>query len=154
MSGEREVQAFRRSTLAISVRMRHCARRTPFCPSQIHILIPRAVIMWASICSILLVASEGLAAKDGGTDGFDFNDGTTHGWTMTDASVYPSDIPLRGSNLPASKEGGQGDCDRANHRRCLAAEGTFVKAPALCLALFGSGSIWLGVTEKNWPITC
>jgi len=36
----------------------------------------------------------------------------------------------RRSNLSASKEGGQGGCDRVNHRKCLALQGTFVKVSA------------------------
>lgn len=34
-------------------------------------------------------------------------------------------------------------------RRCLAAEGTFVKASAFCLPLFGSGSTGLGKKEQR-----
>jgi len=34
-------------------------------------------------------------------------------------------------------------------RRCLAAEGTFVKASAFCLPLFGSGSTGLGSNQTS-----
>jgi len=60
----------------------------------------------------------------------------------------------RKSNLPPSKEGGR-EIAILRYRRCLVAEGTFGKASAFCLPLFGSGSTGLGnrnlLQVKNDP---
>ena len=68
-------------------------------PRTASLLWSRAVIGLAQLCLALVPSATGWAAA--GADGFDFNDGTTQGWTSDGPTIPPSDITLD-SNLTFS----------------------------------------------------
>jgi len=94
MSEEKQATAFQCLTLTIPLRIRYCNPEVRSTSMQAPLWSMRTVALLVFISSIMLACSEAIGGENDGTNGFDFNDGTTQGWTMGDAIVPPAEIPL------------------------------------------------------------
>ncbi len=83
-----------REAWAISAQTRLHGQKVRPSPTGLHLLLRKAAVRLAFFCLIVWLSPAESTGGDGSAAGFNFDDGTTQGWTLKDPVIFPAEIPL------------------------------------------------------------